>query len=86
MYQVIDVKAISLYIVWLKFNNGEEVEIDLSEYFTGKGMTKDLISYEKFSNVKLDETGGITWENGFDFCPVLLKEISEKQAMKFSLK
>jgi len=27
-------------------------------------------------NVKIDEFGGITWDNGFDFCPNYLRELS----------
>ena len=29
-----------------------------------------------FKRVKIDEFGGIVWENGFDFCPNYLREIA----------
>ena len=28
-----------------------------------------------FKTVKIDEAGGIVWDNGFDFCPVFLRQI-----------
>jgi hypothetical protein len=35
-----------------------------------------------FNQVKIDEFGGIIWENGFDFCPNYLRELTnEKQSV-----
>jgi hypothetical protein len=31
---------------------------------------------EYFLQAKIDEYGGITWANGYDFCPFFLKEFA----------
>jgi len=37
-----------------------------------------LLDKKYFEKVKIDEFGGITWDNGYDFCPNFLRELSEK--------
>jgi len=58
------------------FNDGFKSEIDISPYIKPVGLSQSLKDEEFFKTVKIDEAGGITWSNGFDFCPVFLRQIA----------
>jgi len=45
--------------------------------FISEGISAKLSDYNYFKQVKVDEFGGIAWENGFDFCPNYLREMAE---------
>ena len=57
------------------FNDGIRAEIDIRPFIKSNGISQPLNDETLFNTVKVDETGGITWDNGFDFCPVFLREI-----------
>ena len=78
MNEVIELKVLDSYQVWLKFDDGEEKIINLRPYI-GKGFTSDLLNYEKFKQVSIEPGGGIGWENGYDFCPNYLKELAAEE-------
>lgn len=78
MNEVIELKVLNDYRIWLKFNDGEEKVINFRPYL-GKGFTADLLDYEKFKQVFIEPGGGIAWENGYDFCPNYLKELVEER-------
>ena len=78
MNEVVELKALDDYRVWLRFNDGEEKVINLGPYI-GKGFTAELLDYKKFRQVFIEPGGGIAWGNGYDFCPNYLKELSAEE-------
>lgn len=74
MNEVIEIKVLTEYRVWLKFRDGEEKMINLRP-FIGKGFTAELLDYSNFEKVFIEPGGGIAWKNGYDFCPDFLKEL-----------
>ena len=65
MNEVIDLKVLQDYRIWLKFNDGEEKVINIRPYI-GKGFTAELLDKEKFQKAFIEPGGGIAWENGYD--------------------
>ena len=62
------------YVIWLKFNDGTEGEVDLTNELDGE-MFSPLKDTQKFKSFKIDpilET--IVWENGADLAPEFLYE------------
>ena len=60
------------------FNDGVRAEIDISPFIKPNGISQLLNDETFFKTVKIDEAGGIVWSNGFDFCPVFLRQIAFK--------
>jgi hypothetical protein len=62
------------YVIWLRFNDGTEGEIDLSGELEGKifGPLKDLNKFKAFKVDPVLET--VVWQNGADFAPEFLHE------------
>ena len=58
------------------FSDGFHAEIDIRPYIRSNGISNPLIDKEFFKTVQIDEAGGIFWNNGFDFCPVFLRQIA----------
>lgn len=46
--------------------------------FIGEGISASLADWEYFSQVTIDEGGGIAWPNGYDFCPEYLHDYLEE--------
>jgi len=61
------------------FNDGIRAEIDIRPFIKSKGLSQSLKEEEMFNTVEIDEAGGIVWSNGFDFCPVFLRQIAAKR-------
>ena len=62
------------YVIWLKFNDATEGEVDLANELDGEvfGPLKDK---KKFKSFKVDPVlGTIAWENGADLAPEFLYE------------
>jgi len=62
------------YVIWLRFNDGTEGEVDLSDELDGE-VFAPLRDAGKFKSFKVDpvlET--IVWENGADLAPEFLYE------------
>lgn len=78
MNKVIELKIIENYLVWIKFEDGFSSEIDLKQ-FLGEGIAKDLLKKENFNTLDLDGSGGITFSNGYDFCPNFLRMHAEEK-------
>ncbi len=74
MNEVVEIKVLDNYQIWIRFNDGIEKIVDIHR-FLGKGITRELLKYENFKKVAIEPGGGIAWYNGFDFCPNYLKEI-----------
>ena len=62
------------YVIWLRFNDGTEGEVDLAGELDGE-VFGPLIDIQKFKSFSVDpvlET--IVWENGADLAPEFLYE------------
>lgn len=69
LVNVVDAKYISGYTVWVKFDTGEEGEVDLADTLWGE-VFEPLQDKEQFRKFKVDpEAGTIVWENGADLAP-----------------
>ena len=66
---IIEVKALDNYKLYIKFENGEEKIYDMWDKLNRK-LYKRLKDYVYFKNVKICKTGiTIEWENGEDIAP-----------------
>ncbi len=78
METVVEVKPLENYCIWVLFADNFNTTIDIKPFIT-TGISTKLLDNNYFKQVKIDEFGGICWENGFDFCPNFLRELSNKQ-------
>ncbi len=62
------------YVIWIKFNDGIEGEVDLEYELTGEifGPLKDKNLFKSFKVDPMLET--IAWENGADLAPEFLHD------------
>lgn len=62
------------YVIWVKFNDGIEGEVDLRGELTGEifGPLKDKKIFRSFKVDPVLET--IVWENGADLAPEFLRD------------
>ena len=73
MLDVVDVRHLHDYVLWLRFDDGAEGEVDLCAELWGEAF-EPLLNVEVFRRVSLNpETGTIEWPNGTDFAPEFLK-------------
>jgi Protein of unknown function (DUF2442) len=62
------------YRVWIRFDDGLEGEVDLSD-LVGKGVFIAWESVDFFNGVKVDpKTDTLTWEDDIDLDPYVLRE------------
>lgn len=69
---VIDVQYVRDYVIWLRFNDGIDGEVDLSSELEGEvfGPLKDEVL---FKTVKVDPLlQTVVWDNGADLAPEFL--------------
>lgn len=60
------------YVVWVRFTDGTDGEIDLESELWGP-MFEPLASLEEFKRLSLDpDLGTLVWPNGADFAPEFL--------------
>ena len=71
IYNILEVKPTHEFHVLVKFEDGLEKDIDLKA-FIGKGVSASLSNPEYFRKVKVD-FGTLVWENGYELCPVTLR-------------
>jgi hypothetical protein len=62
------------YVIWLRFNDGLEGEVDLGHELEGEvfGPLRDKRLFQRFQVDPELET--VVWENGADFAPEFLHE------------
>ncbi len=73
LYDVTEVKVIKNYILYLRFENGVEGEVDISKIIPFKGIFSKLQDKEYFSTVYVNkDLGTIVWDNGADLSPSCL--------------
>lgn len=69
-----EAKYLHDYVIWVRFNDGTEGEVDLSHELEGE-MFEPLKDIQNFKSFRVDpilET--IVWENGADLAPEFLYE------------
>jgi len=69
-----EAKYLHDYVIWIKFNDGIEGEVDLEQELTGEifGPLQDKELFKSFRVDPLLET--IVWENGADLAPEFLRD------------
>jgi hypothetical protein len=72
-YNVVAAKHVKDYVVWVKFEDGTEGEIDLMPELWGP-VFEPLKNVEYFREVIVAEYGTIAWPNGADIAPEFLYE------------
>lgn len=62
------------YVIWIRFNDGTEGEVDLTNELEGEVFAplKDIDKFKSFRVDSILET--ILWENGADLAPEFLYE------------
>ena len=66
---VIEVRHVREYVVWVKFEDGTSGEVDLSGSLRGP-VFEPLRNVDYFKQVSVDpEIGTIAWPNGADIAP-----------------
>lgn len=78
MESIIEVRPLENYHIWIRFADNFDATIDVKPYIT-TGISTKLLEVEYFNQVEIDEFGGITWQNGFDFCPNYLRELTAER-------
>lgn len=68
MERAIQVSPRDGYRIWVRYADGLEGEIDLSD-LAGRGVFQVWADRRVFETVHIDESGGIAWEGGLDLCP-----------------
>ena len=66
------------------FNDGVRAEIDIRPFIKPYGISQPLDDETLFRTVKIDDAGGIVWNNGFDFCPVFLRQIVNRHESTYT--
>ena len=78
MESIIEVRPLENYHIWIRFADNFDATIDIKPYIT-TGISAKLLEVDYFNQVKIDEFGGIAWQNGFDFCPNYLRELTTER-------
>ena len=74
MVDVIEARYVRGYIIWLRFEDGTEGEVDLSEELHGP-VFEPLRDRAYFALLRVNgETGTVEWPNGADLAPEFLYE------------
>lgn len=68
MIRVVEVKPCDNYRIWLRYEDGVEGEVDLSD-LAGKGVFSAWLYRAFFETVKVDECGVVKWGDDIDLCP-----------------
>ncbi|MBI5044290.1 MAG: DUF2442 domain-containing protein [Nitrospirae bacterium] len=67
-----EAKYLHDYVIWLRFNDGAEGEVNLKDELYGE-IFEPLKDLEKFKSFRVDPTlETIVWENGADLAPEFL--------------
>ena len=76
-YELVDAKYVRDFIVWVRFDDGIEGEIDLKPELYGP-VFEPLLDPSQFRNFDLHpELRTLVWKNGADFSPEFLHEMAQ---------
>lgn len=70
-YTVVEARYIRDYVIWVKFQDGTEGEVDLADELWGP-VFEPLRDPTQFRNFRVAEYSTIEWPNGADFAPEFL--------------
>lgn len=73
MNRIVYVSPLTHYLLELQFADGFCKVVDIRP-FIGEGISAVLLEEAYFNKVALEEGGGISWPNGYDFCPNFLRD------------
>ena len=68
MFRIVEAKALANYHVYLRFSDGAEGEVDLSD-LVGKGVFQLWDDAEAFKEDSIGPGGEIRWSDQVDLCP-----------------
>jgi hypothetical protein len=68
MKKAIEVRPSADYRVWIRFDDGVQGEIDLSD-LAGRGVFQSWSDRKVFEGVHVDESGAVSWPGEIDLCP-----------------
>lgn len=75
MLDVIEVRYLHDYVLWLRFDDGVQGEVDLSGELDGE-IFEPLRDRTMFATVAIHpDLGTIAWSNGADFAPEFLHSL-----------
>jgi len=83
MYLVKEIVDVQPYVLTLKFNTGEILEVNLEDKLkkwskSPNSLYKQLLDPDYFKSVKLEpDWETIYWDNGLDFCPDVLYSLGK---------
>jgi uncharacterized protein DUF2442 len=77
LYRIVDVDARPNYRVWVRFEDGVEGEVDLSD-LVGRGVFESWTDPANFAKVRVDkQSGTLNWPGGLDIAPdALYRELA----------
>ncbi|MEP7199786.1 MAG: DUF2442 domain-containing protein [Chloroflexota bacterium] len=73
MRRVIQAQPFPDFSIELEFSDGFTKRVNILP-FIRDGISVPLRDWNYFQQVAIDDGGGITWPNGYDFCPEFLRE------------
>lgn len=68
MFKPTDVEARPNYRLWIRYQDGSEGEVDLSN-LVGRGVFTLWEDKAEFRRVGISEDGAISWTNEVELCP-----------------
>lgn len=71
MVELVDVKSKGKYKIQLKYADGIQGIVDLSD-FSGRGVFKQWDDADIFDAVQIDESGAVSWNEILELCPDML--------------
>lgn len=82
---IVNVKVLDGYKLWLKFEDGAEGEVDISSLISFEGIFAPLKDRQFFKTVALaGEVGTICWSSGADLDPnVLYAKVTHQEIPDF---
>lgn len=79
MVKPVEVKALPNYRIWLRYADGVEGQVDLSDV-VGKGVFQLWNDARAFEQVYLGAQGQVAWSDEIDLCPdALYLELVDKK-------
>ena len=68
MFQIVEVRVLPGYRLWIRYRDGVEGEVDLSD-LAGRGVFAAWNERRFFEDVRIDDSGALAWGNHLDLCP-----------------
>ena len=68
MSTIVEVRPLDAYRIWLRFSDGAQGEVDLSD-LAGRGVFAAWTDPNVFRAVRVEEGGGVEWPGEIDMCP-----------------